>query len=267
MNEKFKMSLSLNVLNHLGINLYSNIPAVLSEIVANSWDADAQRVDITICDDQIIIKDDGCGMNSDDINNKFLYVGYQKRERSVESPIYHRKYMGRKGIGKLSMFSIAKEVDVISKKKSIRELGETSFEINGFRMNIDEIAEVIKSEHDDSNSSTNYYPTVLQVTDDVFENTGTQIVLRNLKKLTTSLTAEYIKKRVARRFGIIGKEYSFAVFVNGKEVSISDRDYFHKLSYIWYFGEESQKYADFCENASHKENVKIYCSVMVRSIK
>ena len=253
MNEKFKMSLSLNVLNHLGINLYSNIPAVLSEIVANSWDADAQRVDITICDDQIIIKDDGCGMNSDDINNKFLYVGYQKRERSVESPIYHRKYMGRKGIGKLSMFSIAKEVDVISKKKSIRELGETSFEINGFRMNIDEIAEVIKSEHDDSNSSTNYYPTVLQVTDDVFENTGTQIVLRNLKKLTTSLTAEYIKKRVARRFGIIGKEYSFAVFVNGKEVSISDRDYFHKLSYIWYFGEESQKYADFCENASHKE--------------
>lgn len=34
---KFIMSLSLNVLNHLGINLYSNIPAVLSEIVANSW--------------------------------------------------------------------------------------------------------------------------------------------------------------------------------------------------------------------------------------
>lgn len=118
MSDKFKMSLSLNVLNHLGINLYSNIPAVLSEIVANAWDADAQRVDITISDDQIIIKDDGCGMNADDINNKFLYVGYQKREQSAESPIYHRKYMGRKGIGKLSMFSIAKEVDVISKKKN-----------------------------------------------------------------------------------------------------------------------------------------------------
>lgn len=36
-------------------------------------------------------------------------------------------------------------------------------------------------------------------------------------------------------------------------MSISDRDYFHKLSYIWYFGNESQKYADFCENVSHKE--------------
>lgn len=61
-----------------------------------------------------------------------------------------------------------------------------------------------------------------------------------MKKLTTSLTAEYIKKRVARRFGIIGKEFSFSVFVNGEEVSISDRDYFHKLSYIWYFGNESK---------------------------
>ena len=62
MENKFIMSLSLNVLNHLGINLYSNIPAVLSEIVANSWDADAKRVDITIAEDQIIIEDDGCGI-------------------------------------------------------------------------------------------------------------------------------------------------------------------------------------------------------------
>lgn len=138
MDNKFIMSLSLNVLNHLGINLYSNIPAVLSEIVANSWDADATRVDITISDDEIVIKDDGCGMSAEDINNKFLYVGYQKREQSVESPKYNRKYMGRKGIGKLSMFSIAREVDVISKKKMIDESGTSYFEVSGFRMNIDE---------------------------------------------------------------------------------------------------------------------------------
>ncbi len=52
---------------------------------------------------------------------------------------------------------------------------------------------------------------------------------------------------------LLVKKFSFSVFVNGEEVSISDRDYFHKLSYIWYFGNESKKYADYCENASHKE--------------
>lgn len=264
MDNKFMMALSLNVLNHLGINLYSNIPAVLSEIVANSWDADAERVDVTISNDQIVIKDNGCGMSADDINNKFLYVGYQKREQSLESPIHHRKYMGRKGIGKLSMFSIAKEVDIFSKKEMYSESGEKCFEFSGLRMNIDEIAEVIKKEHDDNNKSSEYYPTVLQADENIIENTGTLIILRSLKKLTTSLTAEYIKKRVARRFGIIGKDYSFSVFVNGAEVSLSDRDYFYKLSYIWYFGDESKKYADICTNVTHKEVRKniIYCSNM-----
>jgi hypothetical protein len=40
------MRLSLNVLNHLGLNLYSNVPAVLSEAVANAWDAEAHDVEI-----------------------------------------------------------------------------------------------------------------------------------------------------------------------------------------------------------------------------
>ena len=45
---KYQMTLSLNVLNHLGLGLYSNIPAVLSEAVANAWDADAENVSIMI---------------------------------------------------------------------------------------------------------------------------------------------------------------------------------------------------------------------------
>ena len=32
----YMMRLSLSVLDHLGLNLYSNIPVVLSEVVANA---------------------------------------------------------------------------------------------------------------------------------------------------------------------------------------------------------------------------------------
>jgi len=133
------MSLSLNVLNHLGINLYSNIPAVLSEIVANSWDADAKNVKISIGAEEIIILDDGCGMDAKDINDKFLFVGYQKRHDSVKSPKFERKYMGRKGIGKLSMFSIANEVEVYSRKKI-----ERGYETNALRMSVEEITKKLK---------------------------------------------------------------------------------------------------------------------------
>lgn len=64
---KFQMSINLQVLNHLGLNLYSNTSAVLSEIVANAWDADATRVEISIDGDTITIIDNGIGMNLSDI--------------------------------------------------------------------------------------------------------------------------------------------------------------------------------------------------------
>ena len=37
MSDTYKMTVDLNILDHLGINLYSNIAAVLTEAVANAW--------------------------------------------------------------------------------------------------------------------------------------------------------------------------------------------------------------------------------------
>ena len=58
------MGIELGVLDHLGLNLYSNIPAVLAEAVANAWDADATEVVIAIDRDEqtITILDNGHGM-------------------------------------------------------------------------------------------------------------------------------------------------------------------------------------------------------------
>ena len=110
---KYRMTLSLNVLNHLGINLYSNTPAVLSEVVANAWDADAKNVSIDIdkSNDEITITDNGHGMTISDANEKLLMVGYRRREMgNAITELFKRPVMGRKGIGKLSLFSIAKNI-------------------------------------------------------------------------------------------------------------------------------------------------------------
>jgi len=60
-------------------------------------------VDISIGEDEIIIEDNGCGMTYDDINDKYLHVGYERRNRPEEAitPKHKRPVMGRKGIGKL----------------------------------------------------------------------------------------------------------------------------------------------------------------------
>ena len=98
-NELYCMQIDLNVLHHLGFNLYSNIAAVLSEAVANAWDADASRINIDIPSDRstITISDDGVGMTKDDINIKYLTVGYNRREGGNDRTPQGRPVMGRKG--------------------------------------------------------------------------------------------------------------------------------------------------------------------------
>ena len=221
---KYKMSINLQVLNHLGLNLYSNTSAVLSEVVANAWDADATQVDIKISGDTITITDNGNGMDLSDINHKYLTVGYQKRSESAFSPVLHRPVMGRKGIGKLSLFSIANVVEVFSHKN-----GET----NGFKIDTDSLRDAIATNDE-------YYPTELSTDGIVFEGNGTKIILSNLKKKRTAALATHLRQRLARRFAIIGAKNQFKVLINDKEIVISDRNYLSKAQCVWFFPPEDR---------------------------
>ena len=231
---KYEMSINLNVLNHLGLNLYSNVPAVLSEVVANSWDADASIVDIEVKSDKITITDDGHGMTFEDINKKYLNIGYERREHDrVQTAEHSRPVMGRKGIGKLSLFSIADTVEVQTFKDQKR---------NGFVMSAKAIRKQISKQ-----DGSNYHPDALPDDKIPLDRTGTRIVLTELKKRISQVPTA-LRKRLARRFSIIGTEHNFTVSVNGTPVEITDRDYFHKLQYLWYYGEESKKYIEFCKS-------------------
>lgn len=109
----YRMEIALSVLNHLGLRLYSNTAAAVAEAVANAWDADANNVCISIKDETITIQDNGCGMALGDVNGKFLKVAYERRSDGLSDLTPGgRLVMGRKGIGKLSLLSIAEEISV-----------------------------------------------------------------------------------------------------------------------------------------------------------
>ena len=130
MTDTCKMTVDLNVLDHLGINLYSNIAAVLTEAAANAWDADAEKVDIRIDPDGkwIEVADDGVGMSVADMNDKYLRVGYRRREAADGRVTPKgRPVMGRKGLSKLSLFSIVDTIEVHSAKDG---------EVHGLRMTV-----------------------------------------------------------------------------------------------------------------------------------
>lgn len=247
--KKYQMNISNTVLYHLGINLYSNIPAVLSEVVANSWDADATNVYVEIETDKITITDDGHGMTLDDINDKYLLVGYpRRRHNETVTDCYKRKVMGRKGIGKLSLFSIAETVTVETLKKGEENQED---ERNGFVMSKQAIDNHIAEKNEGP-----YEPESLSESEIEITESGTRIVLTDLKKRITKAHPNYLRKRLARRFSIIGTEDNFNVFVDGSRVEITDRDYFHKIQFLWHYGDESEKYINLCNNLENPEHAE-----------
>ena len=233
---RYVMRISLNVLNHLGLHLYSNTPAVLAEAIANAWDADASRVDVTLdaSAKTITVRDDGVGMDLDDINDKFLYVGYQKRQGVSEfrTP-KERKPMGRKGIGKLSLFSIANRISVYTRKDGAQP--------ESFLMDAESIKKSIRA--DDPSKAKAYTPERIRFNADIADH-GTILKIDDLKKhRITSATSAGLKMRIARRFSVLGA--GFRIFVNGEEVTFQDRDYFHKARFIFQYGGD---YARHCAN-------------------
>ena len=217
-NQQYEMTVNLNVLNHLGIGLYSNVAAVLSEVIANAWDADAEHVSIKIDaqNGEVTIEDDGHGMTIDDANKKYLTVGYERRKDGGAKTPQGRDVMGRKGIGKLSLFSIANTVEVHSVKEQ---------EVHGFMMKVDDIKEAAEN-------NENYRPE--PVTPKGLEK-GTRIILTDMKR-RLGRTAPALRRRLARRFSIIGAQNSFEIKLNGEAITIEDRGYQDRLQYIWTFG-------------------------------
>ena len=234
------MKLSLNILQHLGLNLYSNVPAVLSEVVANAWDADAGKVRIELDKGRarIVIEDDGCGMTRAEIVNRFLLVGYQRRVgQPGPTPGKGRSPMGRKGIGKLSLFSIANEITVETNRDGER---------TALRMRLDAVRAAIEDNEGE------YHPEELAESEFGREH-GTRITLGQLRRRQTISTAEGLRKRLARRFSIIGPSHDFSITVNGDAITPEDRGYHDRLQYLWMYGDQSSTVSR-CGNLDEDES-------------
>ena len=234
------MTLSLNALNHLGINLYSNVPAVLSEVVANAWDADAKIVDIRIDEGnkEISITDDGHGMTIEDANAKFLMVGYRRREKGAAiTEHFKRPVMGRKGIGKLSLFSIAKTIKVYSVRNDDR---------HGFVMKLDDIRKEIEG------GVGVYYPASI---DDFPEDLecGTRTVISDFKRQFRQ-PEKHLRRRLSRRFCIIEGNQGFQIQINGKSIDVTDRDCFPKIQFLWSYNDPDSTYESYSKNCEKHES-------------
>lgn len=144
-NMSTNIVVSGNIISELSEKIPSNIIA-LNELIKNSYDAGASKVLIVLNSKKkkLVVKDDGCGMDNDDIDALF-HISHSKKKYGVKNK-YGRYIQGSKGLGFLSVFKFGKYVTWKTRKdlgikfsvdyaKLIKSSDITNYEIEVIRDN------------------------------------------------------------------------------------------------------------------------------------
>ncbi|EKY3996521.1 TIGR02391 family protein [Enterobacter roggenkampii] len=167
--QNFRMTFDPKTIEHLGVKMYSTLPPALAELISNAYDADSENVTLEFKElgskKFISVKDDGMGMDSNDIQNRFLVIGRNRRkdDGDLPTPKFGRFATGKKGLGKLALFGLAKIITIDTVKNGLR---------NRFVLNWDDLL-----------SASGEYKPLIEINNQVTDlPNGTTIKLSELKR-------------------------------------------------------------------------------------
>lgn len=115
---------SARVTLQLGRESISSSTVAISELIKNSYDADAGIVDIDFhirnkATSTLIIKDNGDGMNPSDLMEKWLTVGTDNKSNVQLTKSGSRVLTGAKGLGRLGIDRLCKKLVLYTKTKEM----------------------------------------------------------------------------------------------------------------------------------------------------
>ena len=232
------MKFDPDVIPHLGVRMYSTLSPVLSELIANAYDADAKKVSVELHDKgkkkKIIVKDDGIGMSLGDIQDKFLRIGRNRREHGDDLTPSGRKPIGKKGLGKLSFFGIVETITVDTVQDNKRNVFVMDWE------NLIHSSGDYEVEHRVSNKP-------------VKSKSRTTITLTNIKR-ETNFQGMGVAHSVSRFF-IFDKGFSVSVRRNNeKAIQVTNKMRFHQLKkeFVWNFPDDMKGSEHYSYLVEHK---------------
>ena len=165
------------IILQLGDQLIRSESIAILELIKNAYDACANKVTIRMKNvdnpsiGEIIIEDDGWGMDYDLVKDVWLQPGttYKKNQLNDESYISpcNRIPLGEKGIGRFGVHKLGYEIELVTKKRLKKEV---HLNINWEKFDNDDLLNKIPID-------------LIEKSPEVFEpgKTGTKIIIRNLR--------------------------------------------------------------------------------------
>ncbi|HEY8390701.1 MAG TPA: ATP-binding protein [Clostridia bacterium] len=224
--KEYPLYISPAILEMLGPSLYTNIYYVLSELIANAYDADAHNVYIIETDKAIIVEDDGIGMSYQDVLNKYLKVAQETRTTKEESYTPSgRLRMGRKGIGKLAALAVSENVKVLTISGDEKSGFILSRKVKDGKLEPIQEEEIIFHK---------------------VKGNGTSVQMIN-PQYSLNKGIDTVKRNILKMFPIVNKDFKIHIIKNNKEEIIEDFDktVISELAVLMTFGKYSYLSNDF----------------------
>ncbi|QYO64595.1 ATP-binding protein [Leptolyngbya sp. 7M] len=228
------MTISRLTVDKLGVKLYDRVSAVLAELIANCYDADAESVIVTAPMDtllaekkggtikdkglEIVVEDDGCGMSPEEVNPFYLRVGAERRadpKRGDVSRKFKRKVMGRKGVGKLAPFGVCKIVEIISAGGPVVD----GVDAKGRSAKGHRVAHfTLEMEKIQQDTDSDYQPPPGPLDGTVQKRSGTKVILRDFNHRRVPDMPE-LSRQLAARFGVQSSNWQITLRDSNKKPS------------------------------------------------
>lgn len=136
--DNVRFSVDAGIIDRLGKELVARHETAVSELVKNSYDADATKVVIIFKESYIVggtleIEDNGLGMTKEQLINGFMRLSSSDKLHFPCSPRYDRKRAGKKGIGRFSAQRLGKKLTIITQTLEAKEALKVVFYWDDFR--------------------------------------------------------------------------------------------------------------------------------------
>ena len=121
--DNIRFSVDAGVIDRLGSELVARQETAVSELVKNSYDADATKVNIKFENSDEIrgtlyIEDNGTGMNREQLINGFMRISSSSKIHNPISETYKRKRAGQKGIGRFAVQRLAEKLTITTQTEN-----------------------------------------------------------------------------------------------------------------------------------------------------
>lgn len=195
--ESVPLRVRSHILRLLGDQLVGHDRLAIFELVKNSYDADAENVSVTVDlpANKIFVRDDGCGMTSDVIKNRWLDIGTDSKRGSnrTRSKKYLRVPLGEKGVGRLAVQKLGSRFRMVTRSPGAPEIlvelgwteliGSSDYVDGGLQVHLTERAEAVDFPDEQ-------HGTLIEISD-LTRKDWARKDLRDLKRLVVSLESPF----------------------------------------------------------------------------